>query len=67
MIDISAEVEHFSKRPSKMQTEYEGLKARLNSPRFIEKAPEDIICGVREKAAEAEEKTNLTKKPFGFP
>ncbi|GKV00181.1 hypothetical protein SLEP1_g12916 [Rubroshorea leprosula] len=34
---------------------------------FIEKAPEDIICGVREKAAEAEEKTNLTKKPFGFP
>jgi hypothetical protein len=32
MIDISAEVERLSKRLSKMQTEYDGLKARLSSP-----------------------------------
>ncbi|KAB1223315.1 Valine--tRNA ligase [Morella rubra] len=31
MIDISAEVERLSKRLSKMQTEYDGLKARLSS------------------------------------
>lgn len=33
---------------------------------FIEKAPEDVVCGVREKAAEAEEKINLTKNRLSF-
>ncbi|XP_059462406.1 valine--tRNA ligase, chloroplastic/mitochondrial 2 isoform X4 [Corylus avellana] len=61
MIDISAEVERLSKRLSKMQTEYDGLKARLSSPNFVEKAPADVVRGVREKAAEAEEKIILTK------
>lgn len=28
---------------------------------FVEKAPEDIVRGVREKAAETEEKITLTK------
>ncbi|CAN0913708.1 Valine--tRNA ligase, chloroplastic/mitochondrial 2 [Linum grandiflorum] len=61
MVDISAEVERLSKRLSKMQTEYDALVARLNSSKFVEKAPEDVVRGVREKAAEAEEKINLTK------
>ncbi|XP_040939829.1 valine--tRNA ligase, chloroplastic/mitochondrial 2 isoform X1 [Gossypium hirsutum] len=61
MVDISAEVQRLTKRLSKMQTEYEGLKARLNSPKFIEKAPKDVVCGVQEKAAESEQKINLTK------
>lgn len=33
MIDISAEVERLSRRLSKMQTEYDRLKARLSSPK----------------------------------
>ncbi|KAG8659778.1 hypothetical protein MANES_02G076200v8 [Manihot esculenta] len=66
MVDISAELDRLSKRLSKMQTEYEGLVDRLNSPKFIEKAPEDVVCGVREKAAEAEEKINLTKNRLSF-
>lgn len=33
MVDISAEVQRLSKRISKMQTEYDGLVARLNSPK----------------------------------
>ncbi|KAK4581412.1 hypothetical protein RGQ29_024886 [Quercus rubra] len=61
MIDISAEVERLSRRLSKMQTEYDRLKARLSSPEFVEKAPEDVVHGVQEKAAEAEEKIILTK------
>lgn len=61
MIDISAEVERLSRRLSKMQTEYDRLKARLSSPKFVEKAPEDVVHGVQEKAAEAEEKIILTK------
>ncbi|XP_024974667.1 valine--tRNA ligase, chloroplastic/mitochondrial 2 isoform X1 [Cynara cardunculus var. scolymus] len=66
MVDISAEVQRLSKRLSKMQTEYEGLLARLNSPKFVEKAPEEVVRGVREKAAEAEEKLNLTKTRLSF-
>ncbi|MED6157827.1 hypothetical protein PIB30_027085 [Stylosanthes scabra] len=66
MVDISAEVERLTKRLSKMQKEYDGFKAKLSSPKFVEKAPEDVVRGVREKAAEAEEKINLTKNRLAF-
>ena len=33
---------------------------------FVEKAPEDVVRGVREKAAEAEEKITLTKYRLEF-
>ncbi|QCD93651.1 valyl-tRNA synthetase [Vigna unguiculata] len=62
MVDISAEIERLSKRLSKMQKEYDALKSKLNSPQFVEKAPEAVVRGVQEKATEAEEKINLTKK-----
>ncbi|KAK8470164.1 hypothetical protein PHAVU_004G073700 [Phaseolus vulgaris] len=66
MVDISAEVERLSKRLSKMQKEYDALKSKLNSPQFVKKAPEDVVLGVQEKATEAEEKINLTKKRLEF-
>ncbi|XP_009758044.1 valine--tRNA ligase, chloroplastic/mitochondrial 2 isoform X1 [Nicotiana tabacum] len=66
MVDISAEVQRLSKRLVKMQAEYDGLMARLSSSSFVEKAPEDIVRGVREKAAEAEEKLTLTKNRLNF-
>ncbi|XP_050227421.1 valine--tRNA ligase, chloroplastic/mitochondrial 2 isoform X2 [Mercurialis annua] len=66
LVDISAEIDRLSKRLSKMQTEYDVLVARLNSPKFVERAPEDVVSGVREKAKEAEEKINLTKKRLEF-
>ncbi|XP_057804044.1 valine--tRNA ligase, chloroplastic/mitochondrial 2 [Salvia miltiorrhiza] len=66
MVDISAEMQRLSKRLAKMQTEYDGLMTRLSSPSFVEKAPEDIVRGVREKAAEAEEKLTLTRKQLAF-
>ncbi|KAJ6926475.1 valyl-tRNA synthetase [Populus alba x Populus x berolinensis] len=66
MVDISDEVERLSKRLSKMQVEYDGLVARLSSQKFVEKAPKDVVHGVREKAAEAEEKIDLTKNRLAF-
>ena len=33
---------------------------------FVERAPEDVVRGVREKATEAEEKINLTKNRLAF-
>ncbi|KAL3596823.1 hypothetical protein D5086_008460 [Populus alba] len=66
MVDISAEVDCLSKRLSKMQVEYDGLVARLSSQKFVEKAPRDVVHGVSEKAAEAEEKIDLTKNRLAF-
>eukprot|EP00262_Sarcandra_glabra_P017779 TRINITY_DN619_c0_g2_i1.p1 TRINITY_DN619_c0_g2~~TRINITY_DN619_c0_g2_i1.p1 ORF type:complete len:683 (-),score=129.79 TRINITY_DN619_c0_g2_i1:206-2254(-) len=66
MVDISAEVQRLSKRLSKMQLEYNALVARLGSTQFVEKAPEDVVQGVREKAAEAEEKITLTRNRLAF-
>ncbi|KAA8530663.1 hypothetical protein F0562_005403 [Nyssa sinensis] len=66
MVDISAEVQRLSKRLTKMQMEYDGLVARLSSPKFVEKAPEEVVRGVQEKAAEAEEKLTLTKNRLAF-
>ncbi|KAL6880588.1 hypothetical protein ACP4OV_012153 [Aristida adscensionis] len=66
MVDVSEEVKRLSKRLSKMQSEYDALTARLNSQSFVEKAPEEIVRGVREKASEAEEKISLTKNRLAF-
>lgn len=33
MVDITSEIQRLHKRLSKMQTEYDGLIARLNSPK----------------------------------
>ncbi|KAG8388117.1 hypothetical protein BUALT_Bualt02G0092400 [Buddleja alternifolia] len=66
MVDISAEVQRLSKRLAKMQNEYDGLMARLSSPSFVEKAPKDVVRGVQEKAAEAEEKLILTRNRLAF-
>ncbi|CAM8976539.1 unnamed protein product [Rhodiola kirilowii] len=66
MVDISAEVQRLSKRLSKMQTEYDGLVARLNSPNFKERAPEKIVREVQDKISETEERINLTKNQLSF-
>ncbi|XP_031124177.1 valine--tRNA ligase, chloroplastic/mitochondrial 2 isoform X1 [Ipomoea triloba] len=66
MVDISAEVQRLSKRLTKMQAEYDGLMSRLSSPSFVEKAPEEIVRSVREKASEAEEKLTLTRNRLDF-
>ncbi|XP_028556333.1 valine--tRNA ligase, chloroplastic/mitochondrial 2 [Dendrobium catenatum] len=61
MVDVSVETQRLIKRLSKMQAEYDDLLARLSSPSFIHKAPEEIVRGVREKVSEAMEKITLTK------
>ncbi|CAA7394727.1 unnamed protein product [Spirodela intermedia] len=62
MVDISSEMQRLSKRLTKMQSEYASLLARLNSPSFVEKAPAEVVLGVKEKATEAKEKISLTQK-----
>lgn len=66
MVDVSAEVQRLTKRLSKMQAEYDGLVASLSSPKFVEKAPEEIVRGVQEKVVEAKEKITLTENRLAF-
>lgn len=66
MVDVSAEVQRLSKRLSKMQSEYNALVTRLSMPNFVEKAPEEVVRGIREKASEAEEKLKLMKNRLSF-
>lgn len=42
------------------------LLISVNYVQFVEKAPEDIVRGVREKATEAEEKLTLTRNRLAF-
>ncbi|KAJ3669937.1 hypothetical protein LUZ60_010261 [Juncus effusus] len=66
MVDVSSEIQRLSKRLAKMQSEYDSLVSRLNAPSFVEKAPAEVVRGVREKANEAEEKLSLTKSRLVF-
>ncbi|XP_057248505.1 valine--tRNA ligase, chloroplastic/mitochondrial 2 isoform X2 [Beta vulgaris subsp. vulgaris] len=66
MVDISAEMQRLQKRLLKMEGEFKGLKARLGSPKFLEKAPEEIVRTAQEKAEEMEEKINLTRNRIAF-
>lgn len=66
MVDISAELQRLYKRLLKMEGDYKGLKARLGSTKFLEKAPEEIVKAAQEKANEMEEKINLTKNRIAF-
>ncbi|KAL2897423.1 Valine--tRNA ligase chloroplastic/mitochondrial 2 [Bienertia sinuspersici] len=66
MVDITAELQRLHRRLLKMEGEYKGLKARLGSPQFVEKAPEAVVRAAQEKAAEMEEKIILTKNRITF-
>ncbi|XP_074294587.1 valine--tRNA ligase, chloroplastic/mitochondrial 2 isoform X2 [Silene latifolia] len=66
MVDISSEVQRLHKRLVKMEGEYKGLQARLSSPKFVEKAPDKVVCETREKAEEILEKINSTRNRIAF-
>ena len=55
VIDIGEEKARLSKTLEKLEKDMGGLKGRLNNPKFIESAPEEIVEETREKLALAEE------------
>ncbi|KAL3698531.1 hypothetical protein R1sor_012607 [Riccia sorocarpa] len=62
MVDIGKEVERLSKQATKLQAEYDSNIKRLSSSKFVDKAPADVVQGVRDKANEADEKLQILKK-----
>ena len=55
VIDISAEKDRIQKTLDKLAKELGGLRGRLNNPKFVESAPEDIIDETRANLADREE------------
>ena len=60
LIDVAAEKARLSKKLGKIQKELGGLKGRLNNPKFVASAPEEVIEEARENMAlREEEETQL--------
>ncbi len=51
VIDIAEEKSRLSKTLEKLEKDMSGLSARLNNPKFVASAPEDIVEETREKLA----------------
>ncbi|MCV2871892.1 valine--tRNA ligase [Defluviimonas sp. WL0050] len=61
VIDIAEEKARLSKALEKLEKDMGGLKGRLNNPKFVESAPEEIVEETREKLALAEEEAAKLK------
>ena len=54
--DVGAEVRRLERELTKAAQDHRGFAAKLANPQFADKAPEEIIAEVRDKAAALEEK-----------
>ncbi len=61
VIDIAEEKARLSKTLEKLEKDIGGLRGRLNNPKFVESAPEEIVEETREKLALAEEEADKLK------
>ncbi|WP_415716928.1 valine--tRNA ligase [Roseibium sp.] len=59
VIDLSAENARLDKEIGKLKGEISKIEKKLGNPKFVEKAPQDVVDGEREKVSEA--KTRLEK------
>ncbi|GAA3869757.1 valine--tRNA ligase [Celeribacter arenosi] len=55
VIDIAEEKARLEKALQKLTKELGGLRGRLNNPKFVESAPEDVVAEARENLAAREE------------
>ena len=51
LIDVAAEISRLEKSVAKLNKELGGLRGRLNNPKFVESAPEEVIIEARENLA----------------
>lgn len=55
IIDIGAEKDRLEKAKAKLAKELGGLRGRLNNPKFVESAPDEVVEEARENLAAREE------------
>ncbi|MTH98000.1 valine--tRNA ligase [Roseibium sp. RKSG952] len=65
VIDLGAERARLGKEVSKLEGEIARIEKKLANPKFVEKAPEDVVDGEREKKAELGERLDKVKVAVG--
>ncbi len=61
IIDIAEEKARLEKTLEKLSKEIGGLKGRLNNPKFVESAPDDVVEDTREQLAQKEDEAAKLK------
>jgi len=56
VIDLGAEKARLEKEVGKLDADISKIEKKLNNPKFVEKAPADVVDGEREKVTEFKEK-----------
>lgn len=65
IIDLDGEKARLSKEIDKLEGEIGRIEKKLGNPKFVDKAPQEVVDGEREKAAEFAEKLSKVKVAFG--
>ncbi|MDA2914986.1 hypothetical protein MYX77_13725, partial [Acidobacteriia bacterium AH_259_A11_L15] len=52
MTDLKAEVVRLRREKQKLERRLSGMRARLADPRFLEKAPDEVVRGLERRQAE---------------
>ena len=61
LVDVDALRAKLEKDLKKVEGEIKSLQGRLNNPKFVDKAPEDVVQGARAALAEAEKQAEILK------
>ncbi|MEM9215601.1 MAG: valine--tRNA ligase [Cyanobacteria bacterium P01_F01_bin.150] len=61
LVDVDALRAKLTKDLGKVDGEIKSLQGRLNNPKFVDKAPEDVVQGARDALAEAEKQAEILK------
>jgi valyl-tRNA synthetase len=64
LIDVAEEKARLQKLLDKLAKEIGGLKGRVNNPKFVASAPEDVVAEARENLAAREEEEAKIKTAF---
>jgi len=62
LVDKAAELERLTREKANVQKQLDGVMARLNNKAFTDKAPEAVVNGAREQAAQLQEKLALLEQ-----
>ncbi len=65
VIDLSAEKARLTKDAGKLEGEITKIEKKLGNPKFVEKAPQEVVDGEREKVVEAKAKLEKIQVALG--
>ncbi len=61
LIDLNKEISRQTKKLETLEKEKKGLQSRMDSPRFLESAPKEVIVKTRERISEIDEQSESIK------